>query len=232
MAGFQNLSIDLIYGIPTQTQKDWDEILEKTFSLDIPHISAYSLTVEEKTPLEFMIRKGHLKPVDEDLSLSHYHLLCEKMQHYGYEHYEVSNFCLPGDYSRHNSAYWKGKSYLGVGPSSHSYNGISRSRNVANLASYIDSVARGQVEAEEESLSLVTQLNEYIMTSLRTMWGCDLVKVRENFGAEQAEQLLNRAYSFIEAKKMNYHAGKQILTSEGLLFADGLSSDLFGEEEP
>jgi oxygen-independent coproporphyrinogen-3 oxidase len=232
LAGFQNLSIDLIYGIPTLTDKDWDENLEKAFALEIPHISAYSLTIEQKTPLEFMIRKGRVKAVDEDLSLSQYHSLCEKMQHYGYEHYEVSNFCLPGAYSKHNTAYWQGKSYLGVGPSAHSYNGNSRSWNVANLTRYIESAADGKVEAEEELLSHVIQLNEYIMTSLRTMWGCDLVEVRKKFGAEQAENLLNHAYTFVEEKKMNYHAGKLILTSEGLLFADGISSELFGEEEP
>jgi putative oxygen-independent coproporphyrinogen III oxidase len=232
LAGFQNLSIDLIYGIPTLTDNDWEANLQKAFAFEIPHISAYSLTIEEKTPLEFLIRKGRAKGVDEDQSLSQYHLLCKKMQHYGYEHYEVSNFCLPGAYSKHNTAYWQGNSYLGVGPSAHSYNGNSRCWNVANLDIYIESVANGKVDAEEEMLSSVTQLNEYIMTSLRTIWGCDLVEVEKKFGAEQAESLLNRVNTFIEAKKMNYHNGKLILTEEGLLFADGIASELFGEEEP
>lgn len=230
-AGLHNLSIDLIYGIPTLTDEGWEENLEKAISFAIPHISAYSLTIEEKTPLEFMIRKGKMKAVDEDLSLSHYHILCNKMHHYGYEHYEVSNFCQPGAYSRHNTAYWQGIPYLGIGPSAHSFNGNTRSWNIANITKYIDSVANGKVESEQEILSPETQLNEYIMTSLRTMWGCDLVTARQRFGAENAENLLNKAYPFIEGKKIIYHNGKLILTPEGLLFADGISSALFVDDE-
>lgn len=230
-AGFHNLSIDLIYGIPTLTDEGWKENLEKAFSFGISHISAYSLTVEDKTPLEVMIRKGKLKPVDENLSLSHYHILSELMQQHGYEHYEISNFCLPGAYSRHNTAYWQGKHYLGIGPSAHSYNGVSRCRNVANLVKYIESAASGHVESEREVLSLVTQLNEYIMTSLRTMWGCDLVKVKHKFGSGNAEKLLVNALGYIETKQMVYQDGKLILTPEGRLFADGISAALFGEEE-
>jgi len=230
LAGFQNLSIDLIYGIPTLSDEGWKENLRKAFSFGIPHISAYSLTVEDKTPLELMIRKGKMRPVDENLSLSHFHILCTMMQEYGYEHYEVSNFCLPGAYSRHNTAYWQGKSYLGVGPSAHSYNGISRCWNVANLATYIETGSAGEVKSEQELLSPTTQLNEYIMTSLRTMWGCDLVTVRRKFGEEIAENLLLDALTFIESKQMIYREGKLVLTPEGLLFADGISSALFIEE--
>jgi len=230
-AGFHNLSIDLIYGIPTLTDEGWKENLEKAFSFGIPHISAYSLTVEDKTPLELMIRKGRIKPVDENRSLSHFHILCNKMQEYGYEHYEVSNFCIPGAYSRHNTAYWQGKPYLGVGPSAHSYNGISRCWNVANLANYIETVNAGEVKPEQESLSLTTQLNEYIMTSLRTMWGCDLVMAKRKFGEETAENLLLDALTFIESGKMIYREGKLVLTPEGMLFADGISAALFREEQ-
>ncbi len=229
-AGFQNLSIDLIYGIPTLTDEGWKENLRKAFSFGIPHISAYSLTVEDKTPLELMIRKGKMRPVDENLSLSHFHILCTMMQEYGYEHYEVSNFCLPGAYSRHNTAYWQGKPYLGAGPSAHSYNGISRCWNVANLATYIETVTAGDVKAEQELLSPATQLNEYIMISLRTMWGCDLVAVRRKFGEEIAENLLLDALTFIESEQMIYREGKLVLTPEGLLFADGISAALFTEE--
>lgn len=229
-AGFRNLSIDLIYGIPTLTDVGWEENLEKAFSMKIPHISAYSLTVEEKTPLEVLIRKGKMKPADEDRALSHYHLLTGKMSKNGYEHYEVSNFCLPGEYSRHNTAYWQGKHYLGVGPSAHSFNGISRSWNVANLNKYVESTALGHVESEQEPVNPVTQLNEYIMTSLRTMWGCDLNLVSRKFGTESAEQLLNNALTYVESKQMIYDSGKLILTEKGLLFADGISSALFTEE--
>jgi len=230
-AGFSNLSIDLIYGIPTLTDEGWKENLDKAFSFGIPHISAYSLTVEDKTPLEFLIRNGKLKPVDESLSESHYHILCSLMQDHGYEHYEVSNFCHPGAYSRHNTAYWQGKAYLGAGPSAHSYNGISRSWNVAHLGKYLESIALGLVESGEELLSPVTRLNEYIMTSLRTMWGCDLVKVKDDFGIDSAERLLNDALRFIEKGQMIYQNGKLILTAGGRLFADGISSDLFVEEQ-
>jgi oxygen-independent coproporphyrinogen-3 oxidase len=230
LAGFQNLSIDLIYGIPTLTDEGWKENLQKAFSLGIPHISAYSLTVEDKTPLELMIRKGKMRPVDENLSLSQFHILCTTMQEHGFEHYEVSNFCLPGAYSHHNTAYWHGKHYLGLGPSAHSYNGISRCWNVANLADYIETVTAGEVKSEQELLSPTTQLNEYIMTSLRTMWGCDLVTVRRKFGEEIAENLLLEALTFIESKQMIYREGKLVLTPEGLLFADGISAELFTEE--
>lgn len=229
-AGFHNLSIDLIYGIPTLTEEGWQENLQKAFSFGIQHISAYSLTVEDKTPLELMIRKGKMKPVDETCSLSQYHILSRMMKEHGYEHYEVSNFCLPEAYSRHNTAYWQGKHYLGLGPSAHSYNGISRCWNVANLANYIETVSSGGVKSEQELLSPVTQLNEYIMTSLRTMWGCDLVKIKQKFGEESAESILINALTFIEAKKMIYREGKLVLTPEGRLFADGISAQLFGEE--
>lgn len=230
-AGFHNLSIDLIYGIPTLTEDGWKENLDRAFSFGIPHISTYSLTVEEKTPLAFMIRKGTTKPVDENLSISHYHILENRMKVQGYEHYEVSNFCLPGVYSRHNTAYWQGKHYLGVGPSAHSYNGISRQWNVANLGRYIATAETGDVESESEILSPVTQLNEYLMTSLRTIWGCDLKTFREKFGNENAETLLLNALPYIESKQMLYSDGKLILTPEGRLFTDGIAADLFFEEK-
>ena len=231
LAGFQNLSIDLIYGIPTLSNEGWKENLEKAFAFGIPHISAYSLTVENKTPLEVMIRKGKTKPVDENLSLSHYHILERLMQQNGYEHYEISNFCLPGAYSRHNTAYWQGKHYLGTGPSAHSYNGISRQWNVANLVKYIETAATGKVASEQEELGLVTQLNEYIMTSLRTMWGCDLGLVKQKYGSKIADNLLAEALGFIDKKQMIYQSDKLILTPEGRLFADGISAELFGEED-
>jgi len=230
-AGFNNLSIDLIYGIPTLTDREWEENLEKAFSFGIPHISAYSLTIEDKTPLEFMIRKGKIQPVDENLSLSQYHILSRMMQDHGYEHYEISNFSLPGAYSRHNTAYWQGKHYLGIGPSAHSYNGISRQWNISNLSEYFKTIASGKVASELEILSQATQLNEYIMTSLRTMWGCDLVLIRKKFGAESAEKLLLASLTYIKTNQMVYQDGKLILTPEGRMFADGISSALFGDEE-
>lgn len=230
-AGFDNLSIDLIYGIPTLTNDKWIENLEKAFELKIPHISAYSLTVEEKTPLEVLIRKGKINPVDEELSASHYHILCAMMREHGYEHYEVSNFCLPGAYSKHNTAYWQGKPYLGVGPSAHSFSENVRCWNVSNLNEYIESVQQGEVKAGIENLTLTDRFNEYIMTSLRTMWGCDLVKVKTEFGMDVAEDLLLNATGYLEKNQMVYNKGNLVLTSEGLLFADGISSALFREHQ-
>lgn len=230
-AGFSNLSIDLIYGIPTLTDDGWIQNLQQAFSLGIPHISAYSLTVEDKTPLAVMIRKGKTTPVNENLSLSHYEILTRMMQANGYEHYEVSNFCLPGAYSRHNTAYWQGKSYLGIGPSAHSYNGCSRSWNVANISNYILSVASGMVESETEILSPITRLNEYIMTTLRTMWGCNLDVFKQEFGQAMAENLLADAQHFIASGKMIYTENALKLTPEGILFADGIAADLFRDEE-
>lgn len=230
-AGFSNLSIDLIYGIPTLTDEGWVQNLQQAFSLGIPHISAYSLTVEDKTPLAVMIRKGKTKPVDENLSLSHYKILTVMMQANGYEHYEVSNFCLPGAYSRHNTAYWQAKFYLGIGPSAHSYNGSSRSWNVANISSYINSVTSGGVASETEILSPVTRLNEYIMTTLRTMWGCNLDVIKQEFGHDKAEKLLAGAQHFIGSGRMIYEENAIKLTPEGILFADGIAADLFTDEE-
>lgn len=230
-AGFSNLSIDLIYGIPTLSDTAWEHNLRQAFAMGIQHISAYSLTVEEKTPLAFMIRQQRMKPVDENLSLSHYQILTRMMQEHGYEQYEISNFCKPGAYSRHNTAYWQGKPYLGAGPSAHSYNGTSRQWNVANLAQYIESAALGNIACEQEQLSMVTQCNEYIMTSLRTCWGCDVEVIRDKFGAGVAENLLVAAQHFIETGQMISADGKLILTPSGRLFADGISAELFGEEE-
>lgn len=228
-AGFNNLSIDLIYGIPTLSGDEWVENLEKAFALNVSHISAYSLTVEEKTPLEVMIRRGKMKQVDENMSASHYQILTSMMLQHGFEHYEISNFSLPGNYSRHNTAYWQGKPYLGVGPSAHSFSGLVRSWNVSNLEEYIRSVQQGEVKAEMEKLTLVDRYNEYIMTSLRTIWGCDLAKVKNDFGIEIAENLLLNASVFIEKQQMIYSGGKLILTPESRLFTDGISATLFRE---
>ena len=178
-----------------------------------------------------MIRKGKTKPVDENLSLSHYKILTGMMQANGYEHYEVSNFCLPGAYSRHNTAYWQAKFYLGIGPSAHSYNGSSRSWNVANISSYINSVASGGVASETEILSPVTRLNEYIMTTLRTMWGCNVEVIKQEFGHDKAEKLMAGAQHFIGSGRMIYEENALKLTPEGILFADGIAADLFTDEE-
>lgn len=229
--GFGNLSIDLIYGIPTLTQNGWEENLEKAFNFHIPHISAYALTVEQKTPLEFQIRKHKSAPVDENLTLAHYHKLTRKMQEKGYEHYEISNFCLPGNYSKHNTSYWQGKPYLGIGPSAHSFNGVSRQWNIAHLKNYIDAALQSNLRPEYETLSLDTRYNEYVMTTLRTMWGADMEEVKKRFGLKYMEYLSRASGKFISGDQMIRIDNKLILKETGILFADGIAAELFWEED-
>lgn len=231
LAGFENISIDLIYGIPGLSAESWQQNLDHAFALEIPHISAYSLTVEPRTPLETLIRKGTMQPVDEALAVQHYHQLTIAMQNHGYEHYEISNFCLPGCYSKHNTAYWQNVPYLGIGPSAHSFDGESRQWNVSSVGSYIDSVKSGNVACERETLSLATRFNEYIMTSLRTQWGCDLGYIVRSFGLWMAENLLQNAEKFIAAGEMQNTGNSLVLTASGKLFADRISADLFVLEE-
>lgn len=228
-AGFENLSIDLIYGIPTLTNEKWEQNLEKAFSLDIPHISAYSLTVEEKTALYVLIQKKALtSPTDEQM-IGHFRILQQKMIEHEYLHYEISNFCKTGYYSRHNSMYWTGEHYLGIGPSAHSYNGASRQWNVSNILQYVDLIARNDRFYQTEELTDIQRFNERVMVSLRTMWGCDLNKIREEFGDEIAAGFRLQAEGHIKSGAMIENNGIYALTDTGKLFADGIASDLFLE---
>jgi oxygen-independent coproporphyrinogen-3 oxidase len=228
-AGFENLSIDLIYGIPTLTNEKWVENLEKAFSLDIPHISAYSLTVENKTALHVLIQKKALAvPTDEQM-IGHFRILQQKMKEHDYLHYEISNFCKSGWYSRHNSMYWSGDYYLGIGPSAHSYNGASRQWNVANILKYVDLLAKNERFYQREDLTDIQRFNERVMVSLRTMWGFDLNKVSEEFGDEIASGFRLQASGYIKSGAMIEDKGIYKLTEEGKLFADGIASDLFLE---
>ena len=228
-AGFSNISIDLIYGIPTLTLEKWEKNLEIAFSLDIPHISAYSLTVEPKTALDLLIRKGNLPAPEEDQAVEQFRLLMKKMKDQDFEHYEISNFCRKGFYSRHNSMYWNGTHYLGFGPSAHSYNGTTRRWNIANLFQYIDQIQRNDRFYESEELTQIQRYNEYVMVSLRTMWGTDLMKIRNDFGNETASRFSSLAASFIESGQMMEKNKVYFLTDEGKLFADGIASELFLE---
>jgi len=167
--GFENITADLIYGYPLLTDQKWKYNLDKIFALDIPHVSSYSMTVEPRTALASFIKTKKQQPMDEQQSAEQFILLMDAMQAHGFEHYEISNFCKPGNYSRHNSNYWKGVKYLGLGPSAHSYNGETRQWNVANNAKYIVALEKSEIPAETETLSEANRLNEYIMTSLRTM---------------------------------------------------------------
>ncbi len=226
-SGFSNLSVDLIYGIPTLDDYKWRENIKTVLELNIPHISAYALTVESGTTLDHFIRKKKYLNVDDHQAERHFNILMELLNRNGYEHYEISNFAKPGQYAKHNTSYWQGKKYLGLGPSAHSYNHISRQWNIANIRKYLDGIKVGVLNFEKETLSKSQQINEYIMTSLRTMWGMDMLKIEAEFGSEikdilkrQLVDLEETGYIFVENKIVK-------LTLKGKLFADGIASRLF-----
>jgi oxygen-independent coproporphyrinogen-3 oxidase len=225
--GISKLTIDLIYGIPGLTIEKWEQNLEKFFALEVPHLSAYALTVEEKTPLHIKITKGEMKAPDEMSVIDHFKSLIRLTAAHDYIHYEISNFALEGQHSKHNSIYWSGGHYLGLGPSAHSFNGISRRWNKSSLKAWLDLKNYYDESFEEEILTVDQRYNEYVMTSLRTMWGCDTMLVKEEFGENYHTHLLAEAQNYIEAGKIEYKNMRLFLTQRGKLFADGIASDLF-----
>ena len=231
-AGFNNLTIDLIYGGPTLSDQKWKENVATAIALNIPHLSCYALTVEPGTALQKMIGLHKKEPVDNDRQAHHFLLLMEWLQVAGYEHYEISNFAKPGSRSRHNTAYWQGKKYLGLGPSAHSYNGSARQWNIANNALYIQSLTQGTVPFEIELLTPTQRLNEYIMTSLRTIEGLDLTSVATSFGESAKASVTASVQPWIKKGLCILNDQHIILTTEGKLFADGVAADLFLEEAP
>jgi len=226
-AGFYNMSIDLIYGTPTLTDERWSHNLIAALSMNIPHLSCYALTVEPGTALESMTKKKRAHPVSGDDQARQFLQMTEILTSRGYEHYEISNFALPGKRSKHNSSYWSGDKYIGLGPSAHSFNGTSRQWNVANNALYIKSLEGGSVPFEQEFLTDVQRFNEYVMTSLRTMEGTDIGLVRQKFGDEAAGVLDEGSLKFVERGWMVKGRDRIVLTEEGKLFADGIASELF-----
>ncbi|HLZ89800.1 MAG TPA: hypothetical protein VKQ52_21250, partial [Puia sp.] len=223
-AGFDNISIDLIYGGPTLPDSHWKENVARAIGMGIPHLSCYALTVEPRTALDTFIRRHQVADVSQDDQARQFLLLMDWMAAAGYEHYEISNFSLPGYRSRHNSAYWQGKKYLGLGASAHSYNGVSREWNVANNARYI---AAPGLDTEKEMLTPVQQVNEYIMIALRTLEGIDLSVLAGRFGAGRAQELRGRAEKYLRETKLSLVAERLQLTTEGKLLADGIAADLF-----
>jgi oxygen-independent coproporphyrinogen-3 oxidase len=221
---FDNITIDLIYGYPVLTDEKWKQNVDTVIQLGVPHISCYALTVEPKTPLDKLIRQNQKEAVDPEKQAHQFLLLMDWLQAAGYEHYEISNFAKPGMRSRHNSSYWAGKKYLGIGPSAHSYSGDSRQWNIANNKIYIDSLTSLNIPFEKETLTDTQKLNEYIMTSLRTIEGLDLKRPDT---ADKAEELTKRSQSFIDSDKMIEDKGFLKLTKEGKLFADGIAASLF-----
>jgi oxygen-independent coproporphyrinogen-3 oxidase len=226
-AGFDNLTIDLIYGIPTLSDQKWIKNLEYFFALNIPHLSAYSLTVEQKTPLDLLIRKGKYARVDELQSIGHFKILLEQVRKNGFIHYEISNFAREGYYSRHNSLYWLGGHYLGLGPSAHSYNGYSRQWNVSNITKYIQLDDFHTTVEEKEILTPNQRYNEYVMTSLRTIWGCDTMHILNVFGRDYESDFIRNAQKYLENNHLYCDGSKYFLTDEGKLFADGIAAGLF-----
>ncbi len=223
-AGFENLTVDLIYGSPTTSHQQWAANLSTLISLRIPHLSCYCLTIEPKTALAHQVKKGSAQPVDDEHAAQQFEHLMEATERAGYEHYEISNFALPGWYSRHNASYWQGKKYLGIGPSAHSYNGHSRQWNVANNANYIRSIQAGDVPFELELLTPVQRYNEYVMTGLRTAWGCSLLKIKDlGFETHFAEG----AKVFLEDGTMQVVGNTYRLTKAGRFLADGIAAELF-----
>jgi len=225
-AGFRNVTIDLIYGIPGLTITDWADNLDKSFSYDIKHLSAYHLTIEPNTVFSKMKEKGLLSEIDEEESSAQFNLLIDKAQSAGFVHYEISNFGKPGYFSIHNSNYWKQVSYIGLGPSAHSFNGYSRQWNIRDVRKYIKSVNSGSPFLEKEELDKKTRFNEYIMTTLRTMWGIDLEYVERTFDKEGYDYILNTSGKFINYGLMKQENKTLVLTNQGKMISDNIISEL------
>jgi len=226
-AGFQNFSIDLIFGTPGLSDEEWEKNIQTVIDLDVPHIACYALTVEPKTILNKMIQSKKKENINTDIQAEQYLTLMKLMNGAGYEHYEISNFAKPGFRSRHNSSYWQGKNYIGIGPSAHSYNGEMRLWNKANNAIYIKSINENIIPFEKENLTQSQILNEYIMTSLRTIGGMDLDFIENNFSIEQRQRIENVIKKEVENEKISFRNNKIILTNAGKLFADGIAVKLF-----
>ena len=225
--GFDNITIDLIYGVPNLSNEQWKENIQTALSLHIPHLSCYALTVEPKTALDKMIQTNNKESIDTDKQAEQFIILMDILEDAGFEHYEISNYAIPGFRSKHNSSYWQGKHYIGIGPSAHSFNGHSRQWNIANNALYIQSINNNSITAETEMLTTNQQYNEYVMTSLRTIEGIENSRIKALFGDDKLQ------HTFIEITKW-IHSGYVImdnnritLTPTGKLMADGIASDLF-----
>ncbi|HEX7415446.1 MAG TPA: radical SAM family heme chaperone HemW [Bacteroidia bacterium] len=226
-AGFDNISIDLIYGSKFQTSETWRKTLQTAFDFNTQHISSYNLTVETKTQLGHLIKEKKEKDIDSEVSVQLFDILMEACEKNGFTQYEISNFCKPNFISDHNSSYWKGLSYLGVGPSAHSYNGTSRRFNVKSNAHYIQSVENDKLFYEEEILTANDKYNEYILTRLRTQWGCDIKEIATLFGQQYHAYFLKQVEPYKQRKFIRLKENNLTLTQQGKHFADGIASDLF-----
>ncbi|WP_196890987.1 radical SAM family heme chaperone HemW [Aureivirga marina] len=225
--GFENITIDLIYGVPNMEEAKWRKNLEIAFELNIPHISSYALTVEEKTALDSFIKKGRVKPLDENLAFKHFQILVEETKKKGFVHYEISNFGKPDFFSKHNTSYWQGKKYLGIGPSAHSFDGKNRAWNVANNMLYMKGIEEKQLPLEIEELSKIDCYNEYVMTGLRTIFGVSLEKIEKDFGLGMRKFLEKEIKPFLKQGTLELKENFVFITEKGKFLADGIASDLF-----
>lgn len=229
-AGIENISIDLIYGIPGLSDADWSNNIDYAISSGVTHLSCYALTVEPKTALAHKINQQAIPDVDAAHQANHFQILQEKIDVAGFEQYEISNFSLPGKRSKHNSNYWSGKHYLGLGPSAHSFNGLSRQWNISNNALYIQSLSRGNIPFELENLTLTQQLNEYIMTALRTIEGIQANKINAIAGKLIFDEILLDAIPYIKEGLINLQNDRICLSPNGKFMADGIAANLFRDE--
>ena len=224
---FDNISIDLIYGVPNMSNEKWLQNIETALSFNVPHISSYALTVEPKTALHTFIQKGIIPQPDDEVAQEHFHLLVDKLEENGFIHYELSNFGKSTYFSKNNSSYWLGKKYIGIGPSAHSYNGISRSWNVSNNALYLKSISENILPSETEILTKTDRYNEYVMTGLRTIWGISLDRIEREFGKTYLDYLNKQSYNYIEDHFLFVDDNILRTTKIGKFLSDGIASDLF-----
>lgn len=224
---FDNISIDLIYGVQNATNEQWIENIETALSFGVPHISSYALTVEPKTALASMIKQGKIDNVDDEKAQEQFYILKETLEKADFEHYELSNFAKKGYYSKNNSAYWLGKKYIGIGPSAHSFNGKQRSWNISNNIKYIKALQEDHLPCDIETLSETDRYNEYIMTGLRTIWGVNLNRVEKEFGKENLNYLLAQATPYITQELLYIEASTLKTTRKGQFLSDGIASELF-----
>ncbi|UAB86399.1 radical SAM family heme chaperone HemW [Zunongwangia sp. SCSIO 43204] len=224
---FDNISVDLIYGVPGMNNERWQENIQILLDLDIPHISSYALTVEPNTALQKFIEKGKVKPVDDAAAAKHFEILRTMLKNEGFEHYEFSNYGKPGYFSQNNTAYWLGKPYLGIGPSAHSYDGNSRKWNIGNNTLYIKAIEKSELPLEIEELSTTDRYNEYIMTRLRTHFGVDLKEIETKFGEKYVKYLKEQSVVLFQKELLKIENNVMHITEKGTFLSDGIAADLF-----
>lgn len=229
-AGFANMSVDLIYGIPNRDPALWQLDLQKVLALDVPHLSAYALTIEPDTAFGRWEKKGKLPPADENIAADQFEELTSALRQANYDHYEISNFAKPDQYARHNTAYWQRRSYLGIGPSAHSYNGHSRQYNLANNSRYMVAIRQGKLPATVEMLTIADQVNEYLLTGLRTKWGCSFNELNELLTSDFVEKQAHDLAAMYATGWLSCSGDRLVLTEAGKLFADRVAAALFVEE--